>query len=150
MLRLLLQQRKNSRLFWKKVKKLGIVGTESESIPMEVELEDGSVSSDKSVVMGRWLTSFKSLLNPEFSSRLKSCPSDPNIQQVDSSELNTPITKDEVKTALCQAPRNKALGIDNIDPSYLHHDSIIEFLLSLFNHCLLKGGSPAAWKKTLI
>ena len=102
------------------------------------------------MVMSSWLASFKSLLNPEFSSRLKSCPLDPNIQQVDSSELNTPITKDEVKTALRQAPRNKALGIDNIDPSYLNHDSIIEFLLSLFNHCLLKGGCPAAWKKTLI
>ena len=96
------------------------------------------------------MASFKSLLNPESGSSLQNCPSDPTIQPTDSSELNTPITKDEVKTALHQAPSNKALGIDNIDPSYLNHDSIIDFLLSLFNHCLLKGGCPAAWKKGLI
>ena len=147
MLHLLLQQKQNSRQFWKKVKKLGVAGIESQSIPMEVELEDGSISSDKSVVMSKWLASFKSLLNPESGSSLQNCPLDPTIQSTDSSELNTPITKDEVKTALHQDPSNKALGID---PSYLNHDSIIDFLLSLFNHCLLKGGCPAAWKKVLI
>ena len=150
MLHLLLQQKQNSRQFWKKVKKLGVAGIESQSIPMEVELEDGSISSDKSVVMSKWLASFKSLLNPESGSSLQNYPLDPTIQSTDSSELNTPITKDEVKTALHQAPSNKALGIDNIDPSYLNHNSIIDFLLSLFNHCLLKGGCPAAWKKALI
>ena len=113
MLHLLLQQKQNSRQFWKKVKKLGVAGIESQSIPMEVELEDGSISSDKSVVMSKWLASFKSLLNPESGSSLQNCPLDPTIQSTDSSELNTPITKDEVKTALHQAPSNKALGIDN-------------------------------------
>ena len=38
-----------------KVKKLGVAEIESQSIPMEVELEDGSISSDKSVVMSKWL-----------------------------------------------------------------------------------------------
>ena len=113
MLHLLLQQKQNSRQFWKKVKTLGVAGIESQSIPMEVELEDGSISSDKSVVMSKWLASFKSLLNPESGSSLQNCPLDPTIQSTDSSELNTPITKDEVKTALYQAPSNKALGIDN-------------------------------------
>ena len=113
MLHLLLQQKQNSRQFWKKVKKLGVAGIESQSIPMEVELEDGSISSDKCVVMSKWLASFKSLLNPESSSSLQNCPLDPTIQSTDSSELNTPITKDEVKIALHQAPSNKALGIDN-------------------------------------
>ena len=42
MLHLFLQQKQNSRQFWKKVKKLGVAGIESQSIPMEVELEDGS------------------------------------------------------------------------------------------------------------
>ena len=97
--------------------------------------------------MSKWLASFKSLLNPESSNSLQNCPLDPTIQSTDCSELNPPITKDEVKTALHQAPSNKALGIDNIDPSYLNHDSIIDLL---FNHCLLKGGCPAAWKKALI
>ena len=126
---------------------LGAAGIESQSIPMEVELEDGSISSNKSVVMSKWLVSLKSLLNPESGSRLQNCPLDPTIQSTDSSGLNTPITKDEVKTALHQAPSNKALGID---PSYLNHDSIINLLLSLFNHCLLKGGCPAVWKRALI
>ena len=40
MLHLLLQQKQNIRQFWKKVKKLGVAGIESQSIPMEVELED--------------------------------------------------------------------------------------------------------------
>ena len=40
---MLLQQKQNSRQFWKKVKKLGVAGIESQSIPMEVELEDGSI-----------------------------------------------------------------------------------------------------------
>ena len=55
MLHLLLQQKQNSGQFWKKVKKLGAAGIESQSIPMEVELEDGSISSAKSVVMSKWL-----------------------------------------------------------------------------------------------
>ena len=80
----------------------------------------------------------------ESGNSIQNCPLDPTIQPTDSSELNTPITKDEVIIALNQAPNNKALGIDNIDPSYLNHDSVIEFLLSLFNHCLFLGGCPAA------
>ena len=63
--------------------------------------------------MSKWLASFKSLLNPE-SGSLQNCPLDPTIQSTDSSELNTPITKDEVKTALHQAPSNKALILELI------------------------------------
>ena len=40
MLHLLLQQKQNIRQFWNKVKKLGVAGIKSQSIPMEVELED--------------------------------------------------------------------------------------------------------------
>ena len=131
MLHLLLQQKQNSRQFWKKVKKLGVAGIESQSISMEVELEDGSISSDKSVVMSKWLASSKSLLNPESCSSLQICPLDPTIN---SSELNTPML-----TALHQAPSNKALGIDNIDPSYLNHDSIIDFYCHYLITVFLKG-----------
>ena len=85
----------------------------------------------------------------ESGNSIQNCPP---IQPIDSIELNTPITTDETIIVLYQAPTNKALEIDNIDPSYLDHDSVIEFLLSFLNfyHCLLQGGCPAAWRKTLI
>ena len=68
----------------------------------------------------------------------------------DSDQLNEPITREEVIQALKMAPTNKAVGIDSIDPSYLQHKSIINFLVYLFNYCFENGVCPSAWRKAVI
>ena len=78
---------------------------------------------------------FKALLNRD-SSKSKFLPS-PRAVIPDSDQPNEPITREEVTKALKTAPTDKAMGNDSIDPSYLQHESIISFLVYLFNYCLM-------------
>ena len=65
-LQLLRNQKKNSRKFWMDVKKLGLTSAKTrKEIPLEVTLEDGSISSNINDVTNRWINCFKTSLNPD-------------------------------------------------------------------------------------
>ena len=151
-LQLLLKQKKNVKQFWRDIKKLGISANSKDSqIPLQVQLEDGNMSSERDVVLSKWMECFKALLNRD-SSKSNVHPSPKTRIDVipDSDQLNEPITREEVIQALKMAPTNKAVGIDSIDPSYLQHKSIINFLVYLFNYCFENGVCPSAWRKAVI
>ena len=50
--------------FWQKINNIDKGQHRTVPIPMEVKLEDGSISCDRDIVMGRWETTFSNLLNP--------------------------------------------------------------------------------------
>ena len=50
--------------FWQKINTIDKGQHRTVPIPMEVKLEDGSISCDRDIVMGRWETTFSNLLNP--------------------------------------------------------------------------------------
>ena len=116
-----------------------------------MQLKDGNMSSERDVVLSKWMECFKALLNRD-SSKSSFHPSpEARIDAIpDSDQLNEPIARDKVIQALNMAPTNKAVGIDSIDPSYLQHESIIYFLVYLFNHCFENGVCPSAWRKAVI
>ena len=63
---------------------------------------------------------------------------------IDSAELNVQITGEEVESALAHARRHKAIGVDSLDPSYLHHEALIAF----FNHCFISAKMPYCMEKS--
>ena len=83
--------------FWKKIGKVGIGQERQKLIPMEVLLEDGSVSKSADVVMNKWKTSLYELLNPNITAdendeAILKDKSDLNFEQ----DINIVITRDEV------------------------------------------------------
>ena len=61
---MLLKQKKNVKQFWRDIKKLGISENSKDSqIPLQVQLEDGNMSSERDVVLSKWMEYFKALLN---------------------------------------------------------------------------------------
>ena len=142
-----------SRQFWRDIRSLGISESgKPTNIPAEIELKDGSISSDKGVVLNKWYTCFKSLLNNihSVSSSQWTCQLDLGLGGTDSTELNVRITREEVESALAHAPDINSIGVDSLDPSYLNHEALIAFLVSFFNHCFISAKCPTAWKRAII
>ncbi|CAG2223305.1 unnamed protein product [Mytilus edulis] len=55
----------NPKEFWRKIGKIGIGAERQRNIPMEIKLEDGSVSTDPISVLNKWKNDFSSMLNVE-------------------------------------------------------------------------------------
>ena len=86
--------KKNVKQFWRDIKKLGISANSKDSqIPLQVQLEDGNMSSERDVVLSKWMECFKALLN-RGSSKSHVHPSPKTRIDVipDSDQLNEPIT----------------------------------------------------------
>ena len=89
--------------------------------------------------MSKWLASFRSLLNPESGNSLQNCPLDPTIQSTDSSELNTPITKDGCPAAWKKAlifPIHKSGQLNKRDPLSYRGISLQSTVLKLYTYIL--------------
>ena len=109
------------------------------------------MSSERDVVLSKWMECFKTLLNKDSSKSSVHPSPEVRIDVIpDSDQLNEPITRDKVIQDLKTATTNKTVGIDSIDPSYLQHESVINFLVYLFNYCFENGVWPSAWRKAVI
>ncbi|VDI43282.1 Hypothetical predicted protein [Mytilus galloprovincialis] len=53
----------NPKEFWRKIGKIGIGAERQRNIPMEINLEDGSVSTDPISVLNKWKNDFSSVEN---------------------------------------------------------------------------------------
>ena len=148
-LQLLLNKRKNVKQFWRGI---GISESSKDSqIPLQVHLEDGNMSSERDVVLSKWMECFKALLNRDSSKSSVHPSPEARIDAIpDSDQLDESITREEFFQALKMALTNKAVGIDRFDPSYLQHESIINFLVYLFIYCFENGMCPSAWRKVVI
>ena len=143
----------NSRSFWKDIGKIGIGSERLKRIPFEVNQSDGSVSTNPEVVLHKWETDFKTLLNPG-ASESNLLGDDSNNDQlhdnVDNSIFNEMIHVDEVVKCIVNAKLGKAPGYDEIPNELLKNDSALLMLHSLYNRCFAYGQVPSAWSKCII
>ena len=56
----------------------------------------------------------------------------------DTTSLNGPITKDEIRSAMATARKGNALGCDDIPLEVLQSEQCSRYLLTLFNCCFLR------------
>lgn len=50
-------------IFWKKIGNIGVENERKNLIPMEISLEDGSISKDTTMIPNKWKEDFNTLLN---------------------------------------------------------------------------------------
>ena len=126
---------------------MGIANDRRPKIPWNIELPDGTVSTDKAAVMNKWKCHFKDLYNVE------SCyinVSEHEITETVDMGLNLVITENEITMALSKFKNGKATGYDNIPTEVLKNKTVIKYLLSMFNKCFHYGRVPTAWQKSII
>ena len=102
----------NPSEFWKSIGKVGI--STNKHIPMEVVLDDGSVSYDTKVVLDKWKTCFSVLYNhhADTNDSSNNVRVDENVE--DEPLFNDDITVFEIQKAVREAKAHKASGFDNI------------------------------------
>ena len=148
--------------FWKSIGKIGISHANKNAIPMEVALDDGSVSFYINDVLRKWRNDFCSLFNgtprvtdtdidsdnstDNASSNMTNDAPSQHFQQ----NYNEHISIFEVKKAIDSVKRGKATGIDNIPAEVLKNDTAVSFLHVLFNICFDNGIVPSEWGKCII
>ena len=137
--------------FWKKIGKVGVGTDRSKNIPMEVKLDNGSVSNDVNDVLNSWKEEFEKLYNQQSS---QNRPTTQNAADGGPSEsaqqLNEGISIMEVKKAVCSLNRNRATGHDMIPGDVLRSDACIFFLHRLFCVCFETGKMPQKWSYGII
>ena len=137
--------------FWKTIGKLGVGQCRKQQIPMEVVLEDGSISIKHLDILNKWKNDFSSLLNGGITvvdSNIVLQPTSVN-EQTDPC-FNEHISLFEVKKAIFNAKKGKACGFDNIPSEVLQNDMSVSFLHILFNICFDTGVIPSDWGKCVI
>ena len=137
--------------FWKTIGKLVVSQCRKQQIPMEVVLEDGSISTKHLDILNKWKNDFSSLLNggiTDADSNIVLQPTSVN-EQTDPC-FNEHISFFEVKKAIFNAKKGKACGFDNIPSEVLQNDMSVSFLHILFNICFDTGVIPSDWGKCVI
>ena len=138
---------KDKNEFWKKIGTIGVGNERNKSIPMEVVCEDGSTSTDPSVVLEKWKTSFETLFNAGVT---ETNVTDMIQNGTECETLNTGITVGDVIIAVHSLNMNKAMGCDNIPAEVLKTDRCIAFLHRLFCICFDTGKIPKIWEHGVI
>ncbi len=149
------------RKFWQKVKSLG-PNLQKKDIPMEVVLDDGTVSHNLSDVLQKWKSDYETLFDDKISDdfdgsflhavqqeneeKERNMISDEGMPHV----MNEPISLQEVSKVVKLAKTNKAAGCDGLPNEVFKNDSSIQMLHKLYNHCFTSGLIPSVWKKALI
>ncbi len=155
--------------FWKSIGKIGISNDRKPGIPMEVYDSEGNLTRNVEAVMRKWKDEFSSLFtlsnesgfNEEFLKNVKQrvCECEQIMEYlyeehsnsgVEYGNLNSDITADEVKKAVTQSKKGKAMGIDNIPSEVLQSDVVQLFMIKLFNNCFKHGVIPRCWQKGVI
>ena len=137
--------------FWKSMGKIGINSTNRKHIPLEIVLEDGSISLNISDILNKWQADFSSLFRtvhqPPNSSDETHQNNNPSH---DECTYNDHISILDVKKAIDDAKMGKASGVDCIPVEVLKNDTAVAFLHVLFNICFDNGIVPSEWGKCII
>ena len=160
-------------MFWDEISNLGPKNKKS-SIPHEVILSDGKISSNITEILQKWEADYKRLfedvnLNNDtsnnFVSNVKATlnrwdeyrglftnmnTNSSNESNSINDDLNRDLTKEEIDIALRLAKNGKAVGIDNIPNEVLKCENIADILRVLYNKCFHHGMVPNIWSQTLI
>jgi hypothetical protein len=113
---------------------------------------DGSFTTSKEERMGRWFEHFQSLLNQEGAVGNNIDEYLP-LQKDYQTYLDEPFSEEELDTAISQLGKGKATGIDGIPievERYCMGDQLKRILLAVFNHTLVTGTVPAAFRDVTI
>ncbi len=135
--------------FWKSFGKIGISQTKVRSIPMEVLLDNGTLSNNVKDVLRKWEHDFSNLLNVS-STEIHDSVSNVTDFTSHDAELDKYISIFEVKKAIDNAKKGKAFGVDHIPVDVLKNDCSVMFLHVLFNVCFNTGSIPSLWGKNII
>ncbi|XP_063447123.1 uncharacterized protein LOC134726642 [Mytilus trossulus] len=141
----------NQRDFWRSIGVVGICNERKSCIPSAVVNEDGTIETDKVNVLDRWKEDFRQLFNSDENNE-ETIPQSTESQNVnrDITELNEPITREEVITAVTRAKVRKATGIDDIPAEVLKNDTAIELLYQIISGCFQLGKVTLEWTRGII
>lgn len=104
---------------------MGIHNERSKCIPCAIVDDNGVVQTDKAAVLDRWKYDFKTLFSSDNTAQLPTDSDNVNTKR-DVSELNAPITRDEVLQAVISAKDRKATGIDDIPAEVLKNEVSVD------------------------
>ena len=121
----------NQSEFWKSIGKVGI--STNKNIPMEVVLDDGSISYDTEVVLDKWKTCFSELYNHHTNTNDSS-----NNVRIDEYVENGPLFNDditlfEIQKAVREAKAHKATGLDDIPSEVFKMTLYLSYIFFLTN-----------------
>jgi hypothetical protein len=159
------------RTFWNEIKKLGPKKQRTDFD--SVLLDDGSETNDRNEIIEKWKHDFEALFNNrlnnedniefdeeflqhaetmqnDWTQRLQNLDEHIMMQNVWYNQLNSPISREETKTALRRAKQGKSTGIDNLPNEILKHPELFNMLHKLFDSCLRHNVIPSTWYKAII
>ncbi|CAC5409626.1 unnamed protein product [Mytilus coruscus] len=139
----------NQRDFWRSIGKVGIHNERSKCIPCAIVDDNGIVQTDKAAVLDRWKNDFKTLFSSDNTAKLPTNIDNVNTER-DVSELNAPITRDEVLQAVISAKNRKATGIDDIPTEVLKNEVSVDLLYEIISGCFHMGKVPSQWTMGVI
>ena len=133
----------NKKMFWKEVKRLrkGESGKEE-----TVKDANGNLLKGDAARV-RWAEYFESLLNVTDEKEARICAVAGVNVPVMEEENEREVSVEEVRKALSGTKAAKAPGVDGCRPEYLKKGgvSVMEWLVRLFNVCLVAGMVPVEW-----
>ena len=158
---LLFKHKRSPNEFWKEIGRLGARKNTSQTIPMEVVLNDGSISNASNVVLSKWADAYTGLLNPHPGNNNNNNNTDHIVNDfllndtgvdnvANTPILNTPITLYEVVEAVGLAHNAKAHGFDNILVKVLKNPVMVSALHDMFSYRLTEGVILSSWSKTVM
>ena len=140
----------NQKDFWKSIGKLGISSERNQRIPWSVIDNEGAVPTDKNVVLGKWKSDFEQLFSIDQITRPPVNDNDTFGNQPDVTELNEPISREEIIVAVERIKLRKAAGFDEIPTEVLKNQTAINLLFIICNRCFELGRVPDQWTKGII
>lgn len=142
----------DQKAFWKEIN-IGLGSERKKEIPMEIITDNGSVNSNASDVLNKWNVYFSELLNPinvSNESSVQHIPINSSVNVENFEVFYSEISLDEIFSVIKSAKSGKAAGYDEIPMEVLRNNSVVNYLVLLFNICFTKGIIPDMWRKGII
>jgi hypothetical protein len=143
-------QQQDTREFWKRIGRIGVGSERTRRIPMEVVMDDGSVSRDTADVLHKWKSDFQVLLNSDNPVNNTTTPSISSPTGNGCPVMDGDISVEEIGAVVVNLRRGKSVGIDELPSETLQSANVILFLHKLFNMCFVSGKMPTLWSKGII
>ncbi|CAC5425906.1 unnamed protein product [Mytilus coruscus] len=111
---------------------------------------DLNSKTDKNLVLGKWKSDFEQLFSVNPNVRPPAYDNETRENQPDVTELNEPISREEIIVAVERAKLRKATGFDEIPAEVLKNPTAIDLLHLICNGCFELGKVPDQWTKGII
>lgn len=120
------------------------------NIPWTFIDENGNIKIDQDSVLNKWKEDFEKLFINNKITQTGSCDQDHFNGQIDVTNLNVGITREEVKVAIVHAKNRKAVGIDDIPAEVLKNEVAVELSYRIISGCFELGHVPKQWTNGII